>query len=76
MRAIFGVLSLLVVVAIVGVLAKKQLGAGAVTAPPVTAAPGAPPAPAGTPRQQVEQFKQGLDATLQQPRPMPDDDKK
>jgi hypothetical protein len=47
-----------------------------VTAPPVTAAPGAPPAPAGTPRQQVEQFKQGLDATLQQPRPMPDDDKK
>jgi hypothetical protein len=74
MRAIFGVLSLLVVVAIVGVLAKKQLGA--VTAPPVTAAPGAPPAPAGTPRQQVEQFKQGLDATLQQPRPMPDDDKK
>ena len=28
MRAIFGVLGLLVVVAIVGVLAKKQLGAG------------------------------------------------
>lgn len=76
MKAIFGVLSLLVVVAIVGVLAKKQLGS--VTAPPVTATPGAAgtPAPSGTPKQQVEQFKQGLEATMQPPRAMPDDDKK
>lgn len=73
MRAVLGIVGLLVVVVIVGVLAKKQLTA--VSVPP--AGPGATPgtAPAATPRQQVEQFKQGLDATMQQPRPMPEDSK-
>jgi hypothetical protein len=74
MRAVFGVLSLLFVVAIVGFLAKKQLSAG--VAPPVSAVPGAAAgAPPATPKQQVEQFKQAVDGAMQQPRPMPDEPK-
>jgi hypothetical protein len=73
MRAIFGVLSLLIVVAIVGMLAKKQLASG--TAP--AAGPGLPATgvamPAGTPQQQVQQFQQAVQGAMQQPRPMPDD---
>lgn len=73
MRAIFGVLSLLVVVAIVGMLAKKQLTAG--VAPPVPGAEAGSTAPAATPRQQVQQFEQALQGAVQQPRAMPDNDK-
>lgn len=73
MRVVFGVLSLLVAVAIVGVLAKKQLTR--VSAPP--AASGMPAvsgtAPAVTPQQQVQQFQQAVQGTLQQARPMPED---
>ena len=71
MRAIFSVLGLLVVVAIVGVLAKKQLAAGVAPA----AQPGAVSAPAATPKQQVQQFEQAVQGAMQQARPMPDDDK-
>lgn len=61
MRALFGVLSLLVVVAIVGVLAKKQLGAIAPgAAPPPVAAPGSVAPPTGTPQQQVQQVQQAV----------------
>lgn len=74
MRMLFGVLSLLVVVAVIGVLAKKQLGA--VTAPP----PGLPGAAVGasaparvTPQQQVQQFQQAVEGAMQQARPMPDE---
>jgi O-antigen ligase len=73
MRVVFGVLSLLVAVAIVGILAKKQLTS--VSAPP--AASGMPVvsgiAPAATPQQQVQQFRQAVQGTLQQARPMPED---
>jgi hypothetical protein len=73
MRAIFGVLGLLLVVVIVGVLAKKQLGAG--VAP--RAADGEPAAAApATPQQQVQQFKQAVDGAMQQARPMPEDETK
>jgi hypothetical protein len=56
MRAIFGVVSLLVVVAVVGVLASRQLKA-------VNAATGAAPAgaatvPAGNVREQSQQLQQ------------------
>ena len=74
MRAIFTIGGLLLVVLIVGLLAKKQLGAG--VAPVVV--PGArttATAPAATPQQQVQQFKNAAEAAMQQPRPMPDDTK-
>ena len=73
MRAIFGVLSLLVVVAIVGVLAKKQLSAG--VAPQVPGSPAGVTTPAATPKQQVQQFEQAVQGAVQQARPMPDNDK-
>lgn len=71
MRAVFGIVGLLIVLAIVGVLAKKQLGSTA------SAIPGT--APATSPQQQSQQMqqqiKQTVEATLQQARPMPDDSK-
>jgi hypothetical protein len=70
MRAIFTIGGLLVVLAIVGVLAKKQLSAGVA---PVT--PGSTAAAPATPQQQVQQFKNAAEAAMQQPRPMPDDSK-
>ena len=74
MRAIFGVLSLLVVVAIVGVLAKKQLSAG--VAPAAAGAPAGMVVPTGTPKQQVQQFEQAVKGAMeQQPRQMPDEGK-
>jgi len=73
MRAILGILGLVAVVAIVGLLAKKQLATSIASpaAPTVTGQP----APAASPRQQVDQVKQGLESTLQQARPMPDETK-
>lgn len=73
MRAIFGVLSLLVVVAIVGILAKKQLSSVAPVASPPAAPDGTMAQPAGTPQQQVQQFKQAVESSLQQARPMPEE---
>ena len=76
MRAIFGVLSLLLVVAIVGILAKKQLGAGVAPVVPVVEGAPALPGPAPTtPKQQVEQFQKAAEAAIQAPRPMPDEPK-
>jgi hypothetical protein len=72
-RIVFSVLSLLVVVAVIGFLAKKQL-----TAVAPTAVPGAPgvTTPMGTPKQQVQQFQQSVqDAVQQTPRTVPDDTK-
>ncbi|HEX7889244.1 MAG TPA: hypothetical protein VF522_07805 [Ramlibacter sp.] len=71
MRGIFGLIGLLVVVAIVGLLAKKQLSAGVA---PVANAPGSS-APAATPKAQVQQFEQAVQGALQQARPMPDNEK-
>jgi hypothetical protein len=77
MRAVFSILGLVIVVAVIGVLAKKQLGS--VPAPPVTATgspdTGVRSAPAATPRQQVEQIKQSVDAAAAQPRALPDEAK-
>jgi len=72
MRGIFGIVGLLIVVAIVGLLAKKQLGAGVA---PQTADVEGVSTPAGTPRQQVKQFEQAVQGAMQQARPMPEDDK-
>ncbi len=74
MRVIFGVLSLLVVVAVIGMLAKKQLGAVApAAAPSAGVAAGTMAAPTGTAQQQVQQFRQAVDSVMQQARPMPED---
>lgn len=71
MRVVFGALSLLVVLAIVGVLAKKQLTAVAPgAAAPVTEA-GAMATPTGTPQQKVQQFQQAVQ-DAQQARPVDD----
>lgn len=64
MRAIFSVVGLLLVVAVVGLIAKKQMGSVA-------------GAPAASPQQQSQQIqqqvKQSVEAAMQQARPMPDD---
>lgn len=77
MRGIFGLLGILVTLAIVGVLVKKQTGAIAV----VPATPGTADAivpattPGASPQQQSQQIgqqvKQAVDASLQTPRGEP-----
>ena len=57
MRSIFGVLSLLVALGIVGVVLKKQLAAPQTTAGQA--------APAASPQQAQQQFKQALEAAMQ-----------
>ena len=73
MRMAFGVLSLLIVVAIIGVLAKKQLGSVASPQPAATVQGVA--VPTGTPKQQVDQVKQSVENALQQSRPVNDETK-
>ena len=74
MIRIFGLAGLVVALAVVGLLVKKQLTN---TAVPAVSAQGAGTltAPASNPRQVQEQFKQSLDAAMQAPRPMPDEAK-
>jgi hypothetical protein len=74
MRAVFGILSLLVVVAIVGMLAKKQLSSG--VAPKSTTVDGTTiTTPAGTPKQQVEQFQKAIEGAMQAPQPQREEPK-
>ena len=72
MRALFGVFSLLIVLALVGVLTKKQI-----VAQPSVLVPGGTSGATAEPqsRQVQQQYKQALDNALQQARPMPDDQK-
>lgn len=78
MRALFGIVSLLLVLAIVGVLVKKQL-APAPLAPATADGSVLLPVPAegSTVRQQSQQiqqqYRQKLEGAMQQVRPMPDD---
>lgn len=85
MRAIFGVVSLLAVLAVVGVIAKKQLTSTrqAVPAFAVPAVEGAraitvdPDATVKARSQQIQQqYKQALESALQQPRAVPEDAEK
>ena len=74
MRGLFGIVGLLLTLAIVGVLVKKQVSAVTTVAPPA----GFASAPAGATVQQQsqllqQQVKQSVEATMQQARPMPDD---
>jgi hypothetical protein len=65
MRMAFGVLSLLIVVAIIGVLAKKQLGAVSGPAPGAETTQGVS-VPTGMPKQQVDQFRKSVESAVQQ----------
>ena len=67
MRAL-GLVGLVLALVIVGVLVKKQLG-GMASAPATATGQ----APVAQPRQVEQQFRQALDAAMQQPRPVPDD---
>ena len=73
MRFFFGLIGLVVVLAIVGTLLKQQLASQKAVVPALQV-PGAP-APTGNVREQSQQiqqqYKQALDAALQQPRPEP-----
>lgn len=76
MRIIFGALSLLIAVALVAVLAKKQYGVLA-GADPATGASTAVSSPLPTPQQQSQQLqnqvKKSVEAAMQQPRSEVDD---
>ena len=79
MRTVLGIVSVLLVLAMVGLLAKKQL-ASTRSAVPVLVQPAADAtgaAPAASVRnqsQQVQQqYKQAVEGLVQHPRPMPDD---
>jgi hypothetical protein len=78
MRAVLSIVSLLIVVAIVGVLAKKQLSPAPLKPASADGSVSLPvPAAGSTPQQQSQQIqqqvRQTLEATLQQARPMPED---
>ena len=77
MRIGFGLISLLLALAVVGVLIKKQLTSTSAVVPALQIPGVTPvPAPTGNVREQSQQiqqqYKQALDAAMQQPRPMPD----
>ena len=80
MRTVFGILSLLIVLLIVGSLVKKQMAATTAPIPALqlpSAASGASSAPV-TQREQVQQLQQQIKQTLDaqmQARPMPEDSK-
>lgn len=69
MRAAFGILSLLVVLAAVGLLAKKQLSGVSAARSVSTPGAGSGASTAGKIQQQVLQAVEGA---MQQPRPMPE----
>ena len=78
MRTGFGLIGLLLALALVAVLVKKQMGATRVAVPPaVQGLPAPPEGAASTVRaqsQQVQQqVKQQMDALMQQPRTLPED---
>ena len=81
MRAAIGIISLLLALAVVGLLAKKQLAATRAVVPtlqPATGATGTQDATPSTVRAQSEQvqqqYKQAVEG-LMQARPMPDEEK-
>ena len=72
MRAVFGVLGLLITLVVVALLAKKQMGV--LTLPPASISAPIAGASAVVPVQQLpQQIGQTVENTLQQARPMPDD---
>lgn len=78
MRAVFGILSLVIVLLIVGSLMKKQMAATTGTAAPIPALQVPSTNPAATQREQAQQIQQQVKQTIEaqmQARPMPDESK-
>ena len=82
MRGLSGLIGILFVLAVVGVLVKKQLGSTqqaipALRVPSVATGASSPTDPQASVKQQSQQVqqqvKQAVDAVMQQARPMPDD---
>ena len=74
MRVVFGVLSLLLVGAVIGFLAKKQMKSVTEIQVPVLPASAAAGGNVQQQSQQIQQqFKAAAEAAVQQARPMPDD---
>jgi hypothetical protein len=82
MKGLFGLVGLLLALAIVGVVVKKQLSSLQQPVPalapsvPAGAAAGATPPPANVreqSQQMQQQFKQAVEGAMQQPRPLPGD---
>ncbi|MBP6598101.1 MAG: hypothetical protein KA216_01465 [Giesbergeria sp.] len=67
MRAVLGIISLLLVLGTMGWLAKKQLA----DARPASVSERVLPTP--TAAQEVQQYKQAIEGLVQQPRVLPDD---
>lgn len=76
MRVVLGVFSLLIVLAVIGVLARKQVGVSSSAGIASEAPPGAA-LPVTTPQQQSQQLqnqvKKSVEEAMQQARPEPDD---
>ncbi|GAB3354855.1 MULTISPECIES: hypothetical protein [Giesbergeria] len=73
MRTVFTIVALVLALAVVGLLARQQLSASRASLP---SAPGVAPGAAGQPlppTQQVQQYRQAVEAQMQQPRPLPAD---
>ena len=80
MRAAFGLVGLVVALALVGVLVKKQLAATRAPVPALQGVPGVAPAASDTTvrqqsQQMQQQVKQQMEGLMQQARPMPEDGK-
>lgn len=76
MRAILGVLGMLMVLAVVGVLVKKQLATSTIVHLPAASQAGGGIGTGAVMQQSPQlpqQIKQSIDATMQQTRPEPDD---
>ncbi len=77
MRGLFGILGLILVVAVVGLLAKKQLSSVNSLKVPELASPADEAKPASTVQGQStqiqQQFKAAAEAAVQQARPVADD---
>ena len=80
MKSVFSMVGLVVVLAVVGVLVKRQMAVLPTTrstlsgsTQPATGVSGSgSTAPATTPRNQVNQVKEQMDQLMQQPRTMPE----
>jgi hypothetical protein len=78
MRGVFGLVGLVVALAIVGVLVKKQLGATSASLPPVPQTAGASALPSGNVAEQSQQIQQQVKQQVEgqmQARPISEADK-